>query len=129
VIGLNGLFWYGPSWGLFALLLCLAIAKIFGPSVDLTPARRIKAARGILGWTQQELADRAHIKVWIISLAERGGKLTRQQQLAIGRCLAEAIGSEIRAFFPWHIPTAGDNPGPDSPTSRVAGTHATVDES
>jgi len=60
---------------------------------------RIRAARQALGWTQNELADRARISPRTIHAIEKGARCRQ----ATKRCLLAALGVpwELRAeYFP-----------------------------
>ena len=67
----------------------------------LTPAQ-CRAARGLLDWTQQELADAARIGVATVRLFEGEGAQSRQATLAVLRQAFELAGVEF---------TNGDQPG------------------
>ena len=67
----------------------------------LTPAQ-CRAARGLLDWTQQELADAARIGVATVRLFEGEAAESRQATLAVLRQAFEAAGVEF---------TNGDQPG------------------
>lgn len=53
-------------------------------------ARNIKAARGLLGWSQEELADRAEIDRTYISGVERQ---VRNPTITVVAKLAKALGT------------------------------------
>jgi transcriptional regulator with XRE-family HTH domain len=67
----------------------------------LTPAQ-CRAARGLLDWTQQELADAARIGVATVRLFEGEAAESRQATLAVLRQAFEAAGIEF---------TNGEQPG------------------
>ena len=67
----------------------------------LTPAQ-CRAARGLLDWTQQELADAARIGVATVRLFEGEAAESRQATLAVLRQAFELAGVEF---------TNGDQPG------------------
>ena len=67
----------------------------------LTPAQ-CRAARGLLDWTQQELADAARIGVATVRLFEGEVAESRQATLAVLRQAFEAAGVEF---------TNGEQPG------------------
>jgi transcriptional regulator with XRE-family HTH domain len=60
----------------------------------LTPAQ-CRAARGLLDWTQQELADAARIGVATVRLFEGEGAESRQATLAVLRQAFELAGVEF----------------------------------
>jgi transcriptional regulator with XRE-family HTH domain len=65
-------------------------------------AAQCRAARGLLDWTQQELADAAHIGVATVRLFESEATETRHATLAVLRQAFELAGVEF---------TNGDQPG------------------
>ena len=78
----------------------------------LTPAQ-CRAARGLLDWTQQELADAARIGVATVRLFEGEAAESRQATLAVLRQAFEAAGVEF---------TNGDQPGVR--LTKVAAAHS-----
>jgi transcriptional regulator with XRE-family HTH domain len=60
----------------------------------ITPSQ-CRAARGLLDWTQQELADAAHIGVATIRLFEGEGAEPRHATLAVLRRALELAGIEF----------------------------------
>ena len=78
----------------------------------LTPAQ-CRAARGLLDWTQQELADAARIEVATVRLFEGEAAESRQATLAVLRQAFEAAGVEF---------TNGDQPGVR--VAKAAATHS-----
>lgn len=58
-------------------------------------ASQCRAARGLLDWTQQELADAARIGVATVRQFEGEGAETRQATLAVLRWAFEAAGVEF----------------------------------
>jgi len=60
----------------------------------LTPAQ-CRAARGLLDWTQQELAHAARIGVATVRLFEGEGAQSRQATLAVLRQAFELAGVEV----------------------------------
>jgi transcriptional regulator with XRE-family HTH domain len=60
----------------------------------LTPAQ-CRAARGLLDWTQQELADAARIGVATVRLFEGEGAESRQATIAVLRQAFELAGVEF----------------------------------
>jgi transcriptional regulator with XRE-family HTH domain len=60
----------------------------------LTPAQ-CRAARGLLDWTQQQLADRARVGVVTIRLLEAGQTLPRRATLDVIERAFEAAGVEL----------------------------------
>jgi hypothetical protein len=75
-------------------------------------ASQCRAARGLLNWTQQRLADVAHIGVATVRLFESEAKGTRQSTLVLLKQAFESAGVEF---------TNGDQPGVRVTT--VASTH------
>ncbi len=65
-------------------------------------ASQCRAARGLLDWTQQELADAARIGVATVRLFESEATETRPATLAVVRQAFELAGVEF---------TNGDQPG------------------
>jgi transcriptional regulator with XRE-family HTH domain len=65
-------------------------------------AAQCRAARGLLDWTQQELADAAHIGVATVRLFESEATETRHATLAVLRRAFELAGVEF---------SNGDQPG------------------
>src|SRR3974390_974098 len=65
-------------------------------------ASQCRAARGLLNWTQQRLADVAHIGVATVRLFESEAKGTRQSTLVLLKQAFESAGVEF---------TNGDQPG------------------
>jgi transcriptional regulator with XRE-family HTH domain len=65
-------------------------------------ASQCRAARGLLDWTQQELADAARIGVATVRLFESEATETRQATLTVLRQAFELAGVEF---------TNGDHPG------------------
>jgi transcriptional regulator with XRE-family HTH domain len=65
-------------------------------------ASQCRAARGLLNWSQQELADAAHIGVATVRVFEGGGIATRQSTLVLLQLALESAGVEF---------TNGDHPG------------------
>jgi predicted transcriptional regulator len=51
-------------------------------AVMMITARQVRAARALLGWSQQELADRAIVSVNAVMRLERGKVDTRTSTLA-----------------------------------------------
>ena len=80
----------------------------------LTPAQ-CRAARGLLDWTQQELADAARIGVATVRLFEGEAAESRQATLAVLRQAFELAGVEF---------TNDDQPGVR--LTKAAATHSTV---
>ena len=74
----------------------------FGPSRPMITASQCRAARGLLDWTQQQLADAARIGVATVRLFESEATETRQATLAVLRQAFEFAGVEF---------TNGDQPG------------------
>jgi len=60
----------------------------------ITPSQ-CRAARGLLDWTQQELADAAHIGVATVRLFEGQAAESRQATLAVLRRALELAGVEF----------------------------------
>jgi len=58
-------------------------------------ASQCRAARGLLYWTQQELADAARIGVATVRQFEAGGAETRQATLAVLKWAFESAGVEF----------------------------------
>ena len=58
-------------------------------------ASQCRAARGLLDWTQQELADAARIGVATVRLFESEATETRQATLAVLRAAFEHAGIEF----------------------------------
>ncbi len=58
-------------------------------------ASQCRAARGLLGWTQQELADSARIGVATVRLFEAQNARTRAATLAVLKQALEAAGVEF----------------------------------
>jgi hypothetical protein len=65
-------------------------------------ASQCRAARGLLNWTQQALADAAHIGVATVRLFEGEGTSTRRSTLVLLQQALESAGVEF---------TNGDQPG------------------
>jgi transcriptional regulator with XRE-family HTH domain len=65
-------------------------------------AAQCRAARGLLDWTQQELADAAHVGVATVRLFESEATETRHATLAVLRRAFEMAGVEF---------TNSDKPG------------------
>jgi len=81
-------------------------------------ASQCRAARGLLNWTQQRLADVAHIGVATVRLFESEAKGTRQQStLVLLKQAFESAGVEF---------TNGDQPGVRLTTA--AATHLRADD-
>ena len=70
-----------------------AIGRRRQPEAMPTSAQ-IRAARGLLGWSQAELAARAHLHARTIERAERGAGITVRTLRAIAQAL-EAGGIEF----------------------------------
>ena len=70
-----------------------AISRRQQPQAMPTSAQ-IRAARGLLGWSQTELAARAHLHARTIERAERGAGITVRTLRAIAQAL-EAGGIEF----------------------------------
>jgi predicted transcriptional regulator len=60
----------------------------------ITPAQ-CRAARGLLDWTQQELADQARVGVVTIRLLEAGQTLPRRATLDVIQRAFESAGVEL----------------------------------
>jgi transcriptional regulator with XRE-family HTH domain len=60
----------------------------------LTPAQ-CRAARGLIGWNQQELADKAHIGIVTVHQFEAGLSQPRRVTLEAIRRALEAAGVEF----------------------------------
>jgi transcriptional regulator with XRE-family HTH domain len=60
----------------------------------LTPGQ-CRAARGLIGWNQQELADRAHIGIVTVHQFESGLSQPRRITLEVIRRAFEAAGLEF----------------------------------
>ena len=60
----------------------------------LTPAQR-RAARGLLDWTQQHLADQARVGIVTIRLLEAGKTLPRRATLDVIQRAFESAGVEL----------------------------------
>jgi transcriptional regulator with XRE-family HTH domain len=58
-------------------------------------ASQCRAARGLLDWTQQELADAARIGVATVRQFEASGSETRQATLAVLKWAFESAGVEF----------------------------------
>lgn len=66
----------------------MAFAQRFALVVSVITARQVKAARALLGWSQQDLADRAIVSVNAVMRLERGTVDTRTSTLsAVQRAL------------------------------------------
>jgi transcriptional regulator with XRE-family HTH domain len=76
-----------------ALQPLAAISRRQQPEAMPTSAQ-IRAARGLLGWSQAELAQRAHLHPRTIERAERGAGITVRTLRAIAGAL-EAGGIEF----------------------------------
>jgi transcriptional regulator with XRE-family HTH domain len=64
----------------------------------ITPAQ-CRAARGLLDWTQQELADRARVGVVTIRQLEAGDTAPRRATLDVIQRAFEAAGVEFIAGY------------------------------
>ena len=64
-------------------------------SGPLLTASQCRAARGLLDWTQQELADAAHIGIATVRLFEGEGRGARYATLAMLRRAFELAGIEF----------------------------------
>lgn len=62
--------------------------------MPLTPAQS-RAARNILGWTQQDLADAAGLSIFIVRAFERDRRPLDQATLALMRRAFEGAGVEF----------------------------------
>jgi transcriptional regulator with XRE-family HTH domain len=62
--------------------------------IMLTPGQ-CRAARGLIGWNQQELADRAHIGIVTVHQFEAGLSQPRRITLEVIRRAFEAAGLEF----------------------------------
>ena len=60
----------------------------------LTPAQ-CRAARGLLDWTQQQLADQARVGIVTIRLLEAGKTLPRRATLEVIQRAFESAGVEL----------------------------------
>ena len=60
----------------------------------LTPSQ-CRAARGLLDWTQQELAEAAHVGVVTVRIFEGKGRETRYATRAVLRQALESAGIEF----------------------------------
>ena len=67
----------------------------FVPEIIMITASQCRAARGLLDWTQQELADAARIGVATVRQFEGGGAETRQATLAVLKWALESEGVEF----------------------------------
>jgi transcriptional regulator with XRE-family HTH domain len=63
-------------------------------AVMLTPGQ-CRAARGLIGWNQQELADRAHIGIVTVHQFEAGLSQPRRITLEVIRRAFETVGLEF----------------------------------
>lgn len=63
----------------------------------MTSLRNLKALRDERGWTQQELADKAGVKVDVIRNHEQNK--VEDTLLSIAHPIANALGVEIEALF------------------------------
>jgi transcriptional regulator with XRE-family HTH domain len=69
--------------------------QLFRPKEFMITATQCRAARGLLDWTQQELADVARIGVATVRQFEGGGAETRQATLAVLKWALETAGIEF----------------------------------
>jgi transcriptional regulator with XRE-family HTH domain len=76
--------------------------RLFWSFQSMITASQCRAARGLLNWTQQQLADVAHIGVATVRLFESEAIDTRRSTLALLRQAFELAGVEF---------TNGDQPG------------------
>ena len=63
-------------------------------SIMVTP-EQCRAARGLLGWSQQELAEKAHVGVVTVHQLEAAGSRPRQATLEVIRRAFESAGVEF----------------------------------
>ncbi len=60
----------------------------------ITPAQ-IRAARGLLGWNQQDLAEKAHISIGTVKNFESGKETVHYNSMQSLRSALEAAGIEF----------------------------------
>jgi predicted transcriptional regulator len=71
----------------FSVAFFLAASKV----IDMTTSRQIRAARALLGWSQQQLADKAIVSLNAVARLEKGIVDSRiSTLLAIQKALARA---------------------------------------
>lgn len=69
----------------------LAVSVLLSMVVDMITPRQIRAARALLGWSQQQLADKAIVSVNALARLERGEVDPRMSTLmAVHKALTEA---------------------------------------
>jgi transcriptional regulator with XRE-family HTH domain len=69
---------------------------------DMLTSAQCRAARGLIGWNQQQLADAAGVGVATVRLFEAGKGEQRRSTLSVIKRALEAAGVEF---------TNGDRPG------------------
>jgi transcriptional regulator with XRE-family HTH domain len=67
----------------------------FRPNEIMITAPQCRAARGLVDWTQQELADAARIGVATVRQFEGGGAEARQATLVVLKWALESAGIEF----------------------------------
>jgi len=71
--------------------LSLAIRALLSMVIDMITSRQIRAGRALLGWSQQQLADKAIVSVNALARLERGEVDPRMSTLmAVHKALTDA---------------------------------------
>src|SRR4051794_20320666 len=65
------------------------------PELGMITSAQSRAARGLLGWSQQALADRAGVGIMTIHQLEKDGSQPRRSTLDVVRRALEAAGVEF----------------------------------
>src|SRR5713101_1334719 len=77
--------------------LWLAVSTLLSMVIDMITPRQIRAARALLGWSQQQLADKAIVSVNALARLERGEVDPRLSTLMAVHKALTAAGIEFLA--------------------------------
>lgn len=77
----------------------VAAAPSLGYSADMISAKQIRAARSLIGWTQEELATAAGLSLAVVNNVERSATDSRRSTIEKIQRALEAAGIEFLAQY------------------------------
>lgn len=77
------------------IFLAIVRSSRLDNDLDMITSAQCRAARGLLGWSQQILADRAKVGIMTIHQLEKEGSQPRRATLDVVRRALEAAGVEF----------------------------------
>src|SRR5579859_6902537 len=80
---------------MYFLAICVSVISAMRCHRKMITGSQIRAARGLLGWTQQQLADRAIISVNSLKKLEDGSSDPKLSTISAVKSALEAAGVEF----------------------------------